>query len=398
MDDELKEKIWVSDYNFDPDVKPSFDYDGTVQLYDTTLRDGEQTVGVVLHPDEKLAIARKLDELGIARIEGGFPVVSDEDNKAIELLNQADLDAEIWGFSRAVESDVDVLLELGTPAAVIEVPTSDLKLDAYDISRQQCLDRAVNAVSHATENGMKVAFFTVDGTRTEMDFLKDIYQATVDAGAEEVVVVDTIGVAGPEVIEWMVRQVRSWVGDDVPIHFHGQNDFGLATASSVAAVRGGAEWIQGTINGMGERAGNADLGEVGMALQCLYDVPVEMKFEKIRETSSLVQDHSNYEMAPWKPIVGRNLFTRESGAVAHQFHIPNAIEPYSSDLVGAERNIVLGKKSGLASIKIKAEELGLSIPEDKRQAILNRVKQKGIEKGELLTDDEFKEIVNEELD
>lgn len=395
VDDGRQEKIWTSDFNRHEDVKEDFEYEGPVKFYDTTLRDGEQTVGVVLHPDEKVRIARKLDELGVDRIEGGFPVVSDEDNEAFRLLNQEDLDAEIWGFSRAVKSDVDELLELGTEASVIEVPTSDLKLEAYDLSRQDCLDRATSAVSHATDAGMKVAFFTVDGTRTDIDFLKEIYRATVDAGAEEVVVVDTIGVANPEVIEWMVREVKSAVGDGVPVHFHGQNDFGLATASSVAAVRGGAEWVQGTINGMGERAGNADIGEVAMALRCLYDVGVDLNLEKIREASVLVEEISEYDMAPWKPVVGRNLFIRESGAVSHQFHIPEAIEPYSSDLVGGERGIVLGKKSGLASITIKAEELGLDVPEEKREEVLQRVKQKGIEKDGLLDNNEFREIVAE---
>lgn len=395
VDDGRQENIWTSEYNRRPEIRGEFDYEGPVKFYDTTLRDGEQTVGVVLHPEDKVKIARQLDELGVDRIEGGFPVVSDEDNEAFRLLNQEDLDAEIWGFSRAVKSDVDELLELGTEASVIEVPTSDLKLDAYGLSRQDCLDRATSAVAHASENGMKVAFFTVDGTRTEIDFLKEIYSATVEAGAEEVVVVDTIGVANPEVIEWMVREVKGAVGNDVPVHFHGQNDFGLATASSVAAVRGGADWIQGTINGMGERAGNADIGEVAMALRCLYDIEVDLNLEKIRETSTVVKEISDYEMAPWKPVVGQNLFTRESGAVAHQFHLPNAIEPYSSKLVGADRGIVLGKKSGLASIKIKADELGLDVPEESRAEVLDKVKQKGIEKDGLLTDEEFREIVQE---
>ncbi len=392
-----REKIWTSDFNRRPEVRGEFDFDGSVKFYDTTLRDGEQTVGVVLHPEEKVRIARKLDELGVDRIEGGFPVVSEEDTRAFRLLNQEDLDAEIWGFSRAVESDIDELLELGTRAVLVEVPTSDLKLDAYDLTRRECLKKATTAVAHAVESGMKVAFFTVDGTRTDLGFLKEIYRGTVDAGAEEVVVVDTIGVASPEAIEWLVREVKSALGDgeEVPVHFHGQNDFGLATASSIAAVRGGAEWIQGTINGMGERAGNADLGEVGMALECLYDIPVDINFEKIREASSLVQERSGYDLAPWKPVVGRNLFVRESGAVSRQFHLPRAIEPYSQELVDAERDVVLGKKSGLTSVEIKAEELGLDLPEEKLEDVLDQVKQKGIEKEGLLNDEEFRRIVKD---
>ena len=193
---------------------------------------------------------------------------------------------------------------------------------------------------------------------------------------------------------YLVSQVRSWLGPEVPLHFHGHNDFGLATACAVAAVRAGAQWIQGTINGMGERAGNADVGEVAMALECIYGVRAQINLDKIREVSKYVQTVSGYHMEPWKPVVGENLFMRESGAVASQFHIPEAIEPFSADLVKARREIVLGKKSGLDSIAIKGEELGLKISEAQRPAILAAVKKKGIEKRGLLSDDEFRAVVS----
>ena len=170
--------------------------------------------------------------------------------------------------------------------------------------------------------------------------------------------VDTIGACGPEAVEILVREVCQWVGPDVPVHYHGHNDFGMATACAVAAVRGGASWIQGTINGMGERAGNADICEIALALRCLYDVPVALDLTKVREVSEVVSKASGYTLDAWKPLVGENLFMRESGAVASQFHIPEAIEPYSSELVNARSRIVLGKKSGLDSIDLKAKELG----------------------------------------
>ena len=183
------------------------------------------------------------------------------------------------------------------------------------------------------------------------------------------------------------------VGKKTPVHFHGHNDFGLATASAIAAVRAGATWIQGTINGMGERAGNADIGEIALALQGLYGIPVQLRLEKIREVSQAVRQAAGYQLEPWKPLVGENLFMRESGAVASQFHIPEAIEPYAASVVAAKRQIVLGKKSGLDSIDQKSRELGLDLPQDQRQAALAAVKQKGIEKRGLVTDDEFREIV-----
>ena len=392
-----KSKVWVSELNARPEIRSGFRVVSPVRFYDTTLRDGEQTVGVVLDPHQKLEIARRLDDLGVGRIEAGFPRVSLDDGEAIRLILEAKLKTEVWGFSRAVKADVDELVRLGVRATVIEAPTSDIKLHAYVISRDEVVRRVVEAIRHAKQNGITVAFFAVDGTRTDLGFLKTVYAAAVESGAAEVVVVDTIGVCGPEAVEFLVRQVRAWVGDSIPIHFHGHNDFGLATASAIAAVRGGAQWIQGTINGMGERAGNADLGEIALALRCLYDVPVELRLEKIREVSEFVQQTAGYTVDAWKPVVGDNLFVRESGAVASQFHIPEAIEPFAAELVGARRFIVLGKKSGLDSIVLKCRELGLEIPEAQRGAVLAAVKKKGVEKRGLVTDAEFCAIVEQVL-
>jgi len=388
-------KVWVSELNARPEIRSAFPRT-EVRFYDTTLRDGEQTVGVVLSPQQKLEIARKLDELGIGRIEAGFPKVSPEDAEAIQLLQKAKLKAELWGFSRALRGDVEELVRLGLRASVIESPTSDIKLKAYGISRDQILKRVTDAISYAKQNGITIAYFAVDGTRTELEFLRKVYLAALEAGASEIVVVDTTGACGPEAAELLVREVCRWVGPAIPVHYHGHNDFGMATACAVAAVRGGASWIQGTINGMGERAGNADIGEIALALQCLYNVPVALDLTKVREVSEIVSKAAGYSLEPWKPLVGENLFMRESGAVASQFHIPEAIEPYSSELVNAHRSIVLGKKSGLDSIDLKCEELSISIPPEQRAALLTAVKKLAIAKRGLLTDKEFREIVTQQ--
>jgi isopropylmalate/homocitrate/citramalate synthase len=389
-----KGQVWVSELNARPEIRSAFPT-GTVRFYDTTLRDGEQTVGVVLSPQQKLEIARQLDTLGVSRIEAGFPKVSPEDVEAIQLMQAAGLKAELWGFSRAVKADVEELVRLGLRASVIEAPTSGIKLKAYGITRDEVIRRVAEAIAFARQNAITIAFFAVDGTRTELDFLKKIYLTALDAGAAEIVVVDTIGACGPEAVEFLIRQTREWVGPTVPVHFHGHNDFGMATACAVAAVRAGASWIQGTINGMGERAGNADIGEIALALRCLYDVPVAMDLARVRQVSEVVQKAGGYRLEPWKPLVGANLFTRESGAVASQFHIPEAIEPYSSDLVGADRRIVLGKKSGLDSIDFKAKELGIAMAPVQRGAILAAVKKRAIAKRGLISDEEFVQIVNE---
>lgn len=386
--------FWTSELNRRPEVRKEFASREPVRFYDTTLRDGEQSVGVVLTPAQKLEIARALDELGVGRIEAGFPRVSADDAEAFKLIASAGWKAEVWGFARAVKADIDELLRLGCHRAVIETPTSAIKLKAYGLTVDEAKRRAAEAIAHARQHGVKVAFFTVDGTRTELETLRDFYRNALEAGAEELVVVDTIGACGPEAVEFLVRSVREWVGPQVPLHFHGHNDFGMATACAVAAVRAGAAWIQGTINGMGERAGNGDLGEIAMALTGLYGVPIELNLNKIRAVSAMVRQRAGHPLEPWKPVVGENLFMRESGAVASQFHIPEAIEPFSADLVGAKREIVLGKKSGIDSVAIKAKELGITLTAEQQQAVLAAVKRAGVEKRGLLTDAEFRSIVD----
>jgi isopropylmalate/homocitrate/citramalate synthase len=301
----------------------------------------------------------------------------------------------VWGFSRAVPADLEALVELGVPASVIESPISDLKLNAIGVDRETMLGRITGAMRFAAEHGIHAAFFGVDSTRAEPDFYDRVYAAAVEAGAREVVVVDTLGIASPEAVAELVGRTRALVGPDVPVHFHGHNDFGLATASAVAAVRAGADWVQGTINGMGERAGNANLGEVALTLRALYGVESNLRLDRIREASARVQELSGYALEPWKPVTGETLFRRESGAVASQFHDPPSIEPYSSGLVGAERGLVLGKKSGIDSVRIKADELGLDLAEDRRVEVLARVKELGTRKRGLVTDEEFRALVDE---
>jgi isopropylmalate/homocitrate/citramalate synthase len=383
-----RDQLWTGDLNRRALEPQSHD---AVGLYDTTLRDGEQTVGVVLSPQEKLEIARALDEAGIDRIEAGFARVSPEDEEAIRLIADAGLRAEVWGFARAVQADVEQLVGLGVRAAVIESPISDAKLAALGVSHESMLERIRKAVAYASGEGMTIAFFGVDGSRAEPEFFRRAYEAAVEAGATEVAVVDTIGVATPEGAAYLVGQAVDRL--DVPVHWHGHDDFGLATAAAVAAVQAGASWVHGTVNGMGERAGNASLLEVALALEALYGIPTRLDLAKARALAELVRDRSGYALAPWTPLTGETLFTRESGAVASQFHDPPAIEPYSSELVGAARRIVLGKKSGIDSIRLKAEELGLEVPEDRHPALLAAVKELAVAKKRLLTDAEFRKLV-----
>jgi isopropylmalate/homocitrate/citramalate synthase len=293
-----------------------------------------------------------------------------------------------------VQADVEALVKLGVRASVVESPISDGKLDALGVSRETMLERIRSAVSFATAEGVKVAFFGVDGSRADLEFLRAAYTTAVEAGAQEVVVVDTLGIATPEAAAFLVTDVVELLDWQVPVHWHGHDDFGLATAAAVAAVQAGATWVQGTVNGMGERAGNADLVEVALALEALYGIPTRLDLVQARELSALVQRLAGTPLPPWKPVTGENLFTRESGAVAAQFHDPPAIEPYSSELVGAKRGVVLGKKSGLDSIRIKVEELGLDVPEERFPEILEAVKRAGTKKRGLVPDTDFRRLAN----
>jgi len=259
------------------------------------------------------------------------------------------------------------------------------------------LERITSAVSYAAEHGIRVAYFGVDSSRAEVEFLRQAYDAAVAAGAAEVVVVDTLGIATPEAAAFLVGEVRDRLGPDIPVHWHGHDDFGLATAAAVAAVQAGATWVHGTVNGMGERAGSADLSEAALALEALYGIPTRFRHDRAGELSRLVHELSGTPLAAWKPGTGANLFTRESGAVAAQFHDPPAIEPYSADLVGASRGIVLGKKSGPDSVRIKLAELGLEFPEERQPELLDAVKALGTKKRGLVSDAEFRRLVNRKL-
>jgi isopropylmalate/homocitrate/citramalate synthase len=384
-----RSKVWSGTLN---EVALAGHLKRSAGFYDTTLRDGEQAVGVVFTPEQKFELAKLIDGLGVGRIEAGFPRVSDEDTAAIRAISKAGLKAEIWGFARAMPEDVAAVADLGLKYSVIESPISEMKLAALGVSREKMLDRIRNAVKAGVEAGIHVTYFGVDSTRADLDFFERAYKTALEAGAKELAIVDTIGIATPEAVTYLVSRVKSWAGD-VPVHFHGHNDFGMATACAIAAIQAGAAWIHGTIDGIGERGGNACLPEIALTLELLYGVETGIHLDKARAASSRLRQIGRYGLEPWKPMVGENLFVRETGAVAAQFHIPEAIEPYSSDLLATPRGIVLGKKSGAASITIKCAELGLTPAADAGPRLLAEVKRVAIAKRGLLDDAEFIDIV-----
>jgi len=384
--------LYVSETNRENEVLGEHHFPPKLKFYDTTLRDGEQTIGVTLDKEEKLQIAKMLDELGIFRIEAGMPVVSKEDKEAVELILNEGLKAEIWGFCRAVRGDIDGCLDVGVKHIICEISTSPVKMKAYNFTPDQVLGKTLDCLQYAKSKGLYTAFFAVDATRAELGFLEKIYtQAVKEGGADEVVIVDTLGVATPENMFYLTRKLREWV--DVPIMTHCHNDFGMATACTLFSVKGGAYCAQITINGLGEKTGNADLAETAIAAK-LYGLEVDIDMKKLQKAAKLVEKLTRIPISPLKPVVGENVFKRESGVtVAQLINYPPAVEGYSPEILGRDREILLSKKSGKKSVEYKLDQLKLMATPEQVDNILAAVKELGVKKKGHVNDDEFKEIV-----
>ena len=387
---------WVSELNGKPEVMGRTHFPQRLKFYDTTLRDGEQTIGVSFTKEEKLQIARVLDELGVDRIEAGMPVVSQEDREAVELIVNAGLEAEIWGFCRAVRGDIDACIDAGVKHIICESASSRYKMEAYGLMPEDILGRALDNLLYAKSRGLYAAFYAGDATRADLGFLEALYKKAVEEGkADEVVLVDTLGVATPETTFYLTERVRQWV--QVPIMIHCHNDFGLATACTISSVKGGADCVHVTLNGLGEKTGNADMAETAIAAK-LYGISMNINFKKLYPAAKLVETLSSIPLSPLKPVVGENVFKRESGVtVAQLISFPPAVEGYSPELIGREREVLLSKKSGRRSVEYKLEQLGLEATADQVVAILKKVKELGVKKRGLVSDDEFRGIVEELL-
>lgn len=382
---------WLSELNLKDEVMGENHAPKTLKFYDTTLRDGEQTIGVTFDKEEKLAIAKALDAIGVERIEAGMPVVSDEDKKAVELILNAGLKSEIWGFCRAIRGDIDACIDVGVKNIICEIATSDIKMKANKFTREKVLTRVVDCLQYAKSHGLYTAYFAVDATRADMDFLKSVYTAAVKEGqADEVVVVDTLGVATPEAMFHLTKKVKEWTG--VPVMAHCHNDFGLGTACTMFSVKAGAQYAHVTLNGLGEKTGNADLGEVALAAS-MYGIDFDIDMKKIYEASQLAEKLTKIPLSPLKPVTGEYVFMRESGVTAAQLiAYPPSVEGYSPEVVGRERGILLSKKSGKKSVGYKLEQFNIQATSEQTDEVLSKVKELGVKKKGLVSEDEFKEI------
>jgi isopropylmalate/citramalate/homocitrate synthase-like protein len=363
-----------------------------VIIYDTTLRDGEQTPGVSFTPEQKLEIARLLDELGVQQIEAGFPVVSEGEREAVRRIAREGLDADVLCLARTLQGDVDAAVECEVDGVITFIATSDLHLrHKLKMSREEVLERVADTVEYAKDHGLWVAFSAEDGTRTEFEFLEKVYRTAEECGADRVHATDTVGVMIPEAMRLFVRRIREVV--DVPVGVHCHDDFGLAVANSLAAVEAGAQAVSTTVNGIGERAGNAALEEVVMALEKLYGLDLGFNTEVLAELSRKVAEYSGIDVPPNKAVVGENAFRHESGIhVAAVLEEPRTYEPMDPREVGMDRRIVLGKHTGRKAVEAKLRELGVEPDEELVDEVLRRIKALGDRKVRI-TDSRLREIV-----
>lgn len=365
-----------------------------IRIFDTTLRDGEQTPGVSVNPDQKVQIAIRLDELGVDAIEAGFPIVSHGEMQAIKTTVKQGLRAEVCGLARTIESDIDAALECDLSYVHTFIATSDIHMQyKLKMTREQVLEKAINAVEYSKKHGLKVEFSAEDATRSDREFLIKVFNAVKEAGADRVDIPDTVGYATPQYVGELVREVTAATGLPVSVHCH--DDFGLAVANSIAGINAGAACAHVTINGLGERAGNASLEEFVMALQCLFNKSHGIRTELLYDVSKFVSNTMGIIVQPNKAIIGENAFGHESGIHTHGvISNPLTYEPISPELVGRKRWLQAGKHAGAHGIRAMLEEFGIKPTDEELKVIVE--KQKDIaDKGKPITTSDLLSISGE---
>ena len=364
-------QYFISHYNKESEISFPEDF----IIYDTTLRDGEQTPGVCFSFEEKLEIARKLDQFKINQIEAGFPIVSEKEREAVKAIASEDLNAEILALTRTKPEDIDAALNCDVDGIITFVGTSDIHLDhKMHITRQDAINLCETAVDYAKDHGLYVAFSAEDATRTDIEFLKRIYSKAEECGADRVHIADTTGAITPQGIEYLVKELVKDLKINLALHCH--NDFGLAVINSITGVLAGAKGISTTVNGIGERAGNASLEEVIMALKILYGKDLGFKTKYIKELSDLVSKASQLPIPYNKPVVGKNVFRHESGIhVDAVIEEPLCYEPYIPELVGRKRKLVLGKHIEIVNQVKKSREEGKYINDNVFKEIVKKTKR-----------------------
>ncbi|MEM2927006.1 MAG: 2-isopropylmalate synthase [Candidatus Bathyarchaeia archaeon] len=362
-----------------------------VYFFDTTLRDGEQTPGVSLTPDRKLRIAERLDALGVDVIEAGFAASSEGELEAVRLIASQGLKAEVSSFARGLKSDIDAILRSGAKGVHLVIPTSDIHIQRkLRKTRDEVLKITEECVTYAKKHGLIVELSAEDATRSDIEFLKRMFSTGVSAGADRICSCDTVGILTPDRSYRLFSELRKEFS--IPISAHCHDDFGLAVANSLAALAAGARQVHVTVNGIGERAGNAALEEIAMALKALYRTRIELKTELLYDTSRLVSRLTGIALQPNKAIVGDNAFTHESGIHTHAILIdPSTYEPISPEMVGARRRLIPGKHAGTHGILASLKEMGIEASPEQVREIFKQVKELG-DRGKRVTDVDLQAI------
>ena len=356
-----------------------------IQIFDTTLRDGEQTPGVSLTTEDKIEIARQLSKLGVDVIEAGSPMSSEGEKRVVKELAKAGLEAEICGLARATKSDIDDAIDCDVDVVHVFIPTSPVQMKyAVNMTPAQVLAATFDHVEYAKKHGVKCEFSPMDATRSEPKFLKQVCQAAEKAKADMLNIPDTVGIMIPKTMGKLIEDIRTAVKTPISVHCH--DDFGMAVANSLAAVEAGATQVHSTINGLGERAGNASLEEVVMALHMIYKLKTGINSRLLYSTSRMVATLTGVFVQANKAIVGENAFAHESGIHTRGVTVkPLTFEPIKPELVGRTRKLVAGKLAGTRGIKAELEEIGIHPTDDQLKEIVQRVKELG-DKGKMVTD------------
>jgi homocitrate synthase NifV len=360
-----------------------------VMLVDTTLRDGEQTAGVVFSNKEKIRIAQMLDSLGVHQLEVGIPVMGGAEKEVIKEIAGLGLDASIMAWNRANISDIKESLDCGVDSLAISISTSDIHI-AYKLqtTREWVLDNMSKACEFAKKHNKYVSVNAEDASRSDLDFLTKFALRARECGADRLRFCDTVGVLEPFKTYDMIKQLIEATGMDIEMHTH--NDFGMATATSLAGVRAGATMVGVTVNGLGERAGNAVLAEVAMALKYLFNIDVKINSRELRELSEYVALASGRQLPVCKPIIGTNMFAHESGIHADGvLKHPSTYEVIQPEEIGLQRQIIIGKHSGGRAIEIKFLEYGIALSSDEAAELLPLVRAAAIDLKRTLFDKEL---------
>jgi homocitrate synthase NifV len=364
-----------------------------IRINDTTLRDGEQAAGVAFSIEEKVALAVLMDAIGIHELEVGIPAMGNDEAIAISQIVQLGLKADIIGWNRAVRSDISASIACGLQRVHISIPVSEIQIAAkFGGNCRQVFERLRDSVSFAVDRGLFVAVGGEDSSRADESFLLDVVLSAQEWGASRFRFCDTVGILDPSTTARMVGNLaRSII---IPIEMHTHNDFGLATANALAGIQAGATSVNTTVNGLGERAGNAALEEIVMILKRLYHHELAIDTRRFRELSRLVATASGYDVPPWKAIVGENTFVHESGIHAHGvLKNPHTYEPFSPEEVGRERKLVVGKHSGRHLVSNVLQQHGIHLTREEAQSVLDEVRSLSIRVKRGLTTEELINLV-----